>query len=343
MKLTQNGNNKMLELLQNNNSITYEHNSAQTNAVPVEDKNYHFDEMLGSGTIRSFQWSDIIINFVKTTLSQNLNLNFENKGMKPIVKMIFLLQGNNILQLDQISSDIILDCNRHNIIYIPSNNKGKIITNACSKCISCSNWSFFEVNISPNFFKRFLPSDKLLTIFKKQIEQNQAGSLYPQSMNISLQMHEIINDIVQCPHDTPLKNIRLESKVIELLYLQLNQLMENPVPVAEKCKRTEIEKIYKAREILMRDISNPCSLVELALKVGTNECTLKKVFKEVFGYTVYGYVQETRMKYAKKLLLEGKTTVTEAAESVGYKNATHFTSAFKKHFGVLPSKMLEKV
>jgi AraC-like DNA-binding protein len=44
------------------------------------------------------------------------------------------------------------------------------------------------------------------------------------------------------------------------------------------------------------------------------------------------------MDKAKLLLKEGKP-VREVAFEVGYKNAHHFTTAFKKKFGYLPSKI----
>ncbi|MNT78841.1 Helix-turn-helix domain protein [compost metagenome] len=45
------------------------------------------------------------------------------------------------------------------------------------------------------------------------------------------------------------------------------------------------------------------------------------------------------MEKARSILLAKDITVAEIAKKVGYKHATHFTSAFKKYFGYLPNKI----
>src|SRR5690606_36936688 len=81
----------------------------------------------------------------------------------------------------------------------------------------------------------------------------------------------------------------------------------------------------------------------LAHAVGTNEATLKKHFKAVYGTTVFGYLTARRMELAKALLLSKELKVAAVAQEVGYKYASHFTTAFRKHFGVLPNKLLRMV
>jgi AraC-like DNA-binding protein len=39
------------------------------------------------------------------------------------------------------------------------------------------------------------------------------------------------------------------------------------------------------------------------------------------------------------MLINKALTVSEISQKLGYKHATHFTSAFKKHFGYLPTKL----
>lgn len=63
------------------------------------------------------------------------------------------------------------------------------------------------------------------------------------------------------------------------------------------------DKIHHARAIIEQEYLNPPSLHQLALRVGTNECTLKRGFKTVFGTTVFGHIFEYRMKMACRYLL----------------------------------------
>jgi AraC-like DNA-binding protein len=42
------------------------------------------------------------------------------------------------------------------------------------------------------------------------------------------------------------------------------------------------------------------------------------------------------MGIAKTRLLDPKLKISDIAEKLGYKHATHFSAAYKKHFGELP-------
>ena len=45
------------------------------------------------------------------------------------------------------------------------------------------------------------------------------------------------------------------------------------------------------------------------------------------------------MKQAKLWLEEGKDSVTDIAFKCGYQDVRYFSTAFKKHFGISPSKI----
>lgn len=102
----------------------------------------------------------------------------------------------------------------------------------------------------------------------------------------------------------------------------------------------ELERIRKVGTMLHDHPAEAYSLVGLAHAVGTNEASLKKNFKAVYGTTVFGYLTACRMERAKILLANGQLKVAAVAQEVGYKYASHFSAAFRKHFGYLPTKIL---
>ena len=51
---------------------------------------------------------------------------------------------------------------------------------------------------------------------------------------------------------------------------------------------------------------------------------------------------KVRMEKAQELLLgEPDKSIAQVAEEVGYNNSTYFTTAFKKFYGVTPSRFRE--
>jgi len=66
-------------------------------------------------------------------------------------------------------------------------------------------------------------------------------------------------------------------------------------------------------------------------------------FSEAFGRPPMGFVNQMRMQLAKRLLQQQGSTlsVDEIATRVGFSSRSHFSRAFKKHYGVSPAEYKE--
>lgn len=162
---------------------------------------------------------------------------------------------------------------------------------------------------------------------------------YTQASTTTTAMHMAVQQILQCPFQGLTKRMYLEGKVWELIALQLAQNREIACPNkgSKPLHPEDIERIHYAKELLASRLNNPPSLIELARLVGINDCKLKAGFRQVFGTTVFGYLQSCRMEQSRQLLEAGEMSVSEAAQAVGYANRSHFAIAFRKKFGVNPS------
>jgi AraC-like DNA-binding protein len=141
------------------------------------------------------------------------------------------------------------------------------------------------------------------------------------------------------PYSGHLKGLYLEAKAIELFLLQVKQLDQQTGPKLSKLKPTDIERLYAVKEHINKYYDQSCSIIGLAQLAGINQMKLKDGFKELFGTTVFGYINDVRMNEAKRLLLDEKLYVNEVADRVGYKHPQHFTIAFKKKFGIAPKEL----
>ncbi|MDY0904223.1 AraC family transcriptional regulator [Pedobacter sp. CFBP9032] len=132
-----------------------------------------------------------------------------------------------------------------------------------------------------------------------------------------------------------IKRIFLESKIFELIVFYLQQERPVTIPIKEE----DAKKIFFAKQLVESNLQHPCSLMELSRKAGINDYKLKKGFKILIGHTVFGYLYKIRMERAHYFLLQEKKSVNEVAFLVGYKNAQHFITAFKKHYKILPGSL----
>ena len=129
----------------------------------------------------------------------------------------------------------------------------------------------------------------------------------------------------------------MEGKALEMLAYELDEFScdqkENTTPL----NIIEMVRLDEARKIVEYEFVDPPTLFELARRVGLNDFKLKRGFREAFGTTVFEYIRKLRMDKARELLEQGRLTVTEVALATGYSHFGHFSSAFKKSFGILPS------
>lgn len=205
--------------------------------------------------------------------------------------------------------------------------------------------TFVNVHLEPEVFCSFIdePSGQILPQLQ-QLVRRPDREYYVCSGMTTAAMQVALQQILHCPYQGLTRRVYLQGKVFELLALLLEPLLEEQKaqPHPRKLKPEDIDRIHHAKDILLTRLEHPPSLVELARAVGINDYKLKIGFHQVFGTTVFGYLNEYRMERSRQLLQEGNLTVTGVARAVGYANRSHFAAAFKRKFGVNPGIYLHQ-
>ncbi len=222
-------------------------------------------------------------------------------------------------------------------------NNSFLTRKADSIILSCQ-FSDLNCNISfidnpDSYHLEFRFHHDYLKSFSPDFDLNQ----YPENQqhDICCNTQMILHDIINCNLQGAFRNMFLESKALSLLlcFQKCNAISSiNCSSCKFLSKPIEKEKIFKAKEIILNSLNNPPTIPELSLLIGINQCYLKKGFKELFGTTVYDFVQEQRMLKAKLLLSTTGFTVTQVADKIGFSSASNFSTAFKKFAGVFPSE-----
>jgi len=133
-------------------------------------------------------------------------------------------------------------------------------------------------------------------------------------------------------------SLLVQAAALEFIAWHLKNLHANETN-DRMCSR-ECRLLWLARERLLSDLSSPPTIEQLARETGLNQLKIKQGFKVLFGTTTYGLFQRERMERALTLLQTN--SVTETASLLGYSNISHFSEAFRKQFGVLPSAARRK-
>jgi AraC family transcriptional regulator len=79
-------------------------------------------------------------------------------------------------------------------------------------------------------------------------------------------------------------------------------------------------------------------LTEVAAQVGVHPCHLARVFRREFGCSVGEYVRLHRLEEAARLLRTGTVALSSIAFATGFADQSHFTTAFRRRFGMTPGQ-----
>ena len=171
-------------------------------------------------------------------------------------------------------------------------------------------------------------------------EENKDRKYYKEN-DISPSMAIVLSQLFHYNLSPSIKNLYYKGKGYELLSLFFNRSED---PNAEHCPflidEENVLKIKKAKEIIIANMAEPPSLEELAEQVNLSLKKLKMGFKQIYGDTVYGFLFDYKMDYARQLLDSGSYNVNEVGLKIGYSTGSHFIAAFKKKFGTTPKKYL---
>jgi AraC-like DNA-binding protein len=128
----------------------------------------------------------------------------------------------------------------------------------------------------------------------------------------------------------------LDAKILEVLSLIVCKTSQKNCSACTCYSAKDNDKLFHVKAIIEQRYQDPPSLHQLALMVGTNVCKLKTGFKALFGTTVFEYLFDYRMELACKQLLDTDRSIQEIADSIGYEYHSHFSTAFKRKFGLSP-------
>lgn len=135
--------------------------------------------------------------------------------------------------------------------------------------------------------------------------------------------------------------LEMHIHTLSLLSEQLNLLSADTRPESLQFSANDIEKLDRARDIMIEQMDQPLTVTYLCAAVGLNEFKLKEGLHYRFNSTPHRMLHEIRMSKAYTLLESG-CQVAQAAYQVGYKFPNNFSAAFTRFFGRPPKSVFGK-
>jgi len=93
-------------------------------------------------------------------------------------------------------------------------------------------------------------------------------------------------------------------------------------------------------EYILRNFTKPIKLQDIAEQANICPTAFCRYFKQHTGRTFISFLNEIRIGYACKLMVEEKLLVSTACSESGFNNLAHFNKLFKRIFNLSPTEYL---
>lgn len=138
--------------------------------------------------------------------------------------------------------------------------------------------------------------------------------------------------------DPALRKPYAQVKILELLLLLSHMDYREDNQRIRYFHKSHVERVKEARDIMMADLMETCTVEELARRMDMPITAFKACFKGVYGMPPYAYLRAYRMERAAEALVESDSSVAEIGMEVGYDSPSKFTAAFKAVMGETPTR-----
>lgn len=293
---------------------------------PIRQYGHHSWGIMAEHTVKEKNFSITRYTF---NLKNDFHIQYEEKTMPNTMNVCMALQGDIGVLFKGRKMDAGLSSLRHHALYVNESRYdiqvGKLLQTV-------------HMGIDLDYYISMLCEKEPWSASLKEKLLRKEDVLEGDAV-ITMEMQKAVHDLLNNPLQGNLRTLLMEAKVIELVALQLNQLAEVNKSNRPGLTCPDIDIFHDLRTYLHTHFTEDLSLKQLARMFGLNDFKLKRGFKDLFNTTVFDYIHTLRMEHAYRLLVEDKMFVNEVSGMIGYKNPNHFSTAFKRKFGVCPGAL----
>jgi len=139
----------------------------------------------------------------------------------------------------------------------------------------------------------------------------------------------------------PADQLAIDESVLELLSHVIRTAYSRTRQISSRRRKSTRQShellVQRAKVLLASDFREPLSLDSIARFANSSPYHLPRVFKKETGLSIHRYLNRLRLRMALELI--GDSDLARVALDVGFSSHSHFSDAFRREFGISPSRM----
>ncbi|MCE6991500.1 AraC family transcriptional regulator [Dyadobacter sp. CY323] len=197
------------------------------------------------------------------------------------------------------------------------------------------NRAMINIEVDANYLRGLFDLSEKSTVLQSLLENTQP-LFFEEIVFPSLQtlVDELVSEVVDKTFALFFRRVKTEELICRLLMalerrdkLQLYALNSQ-----------DIRTIYRIKEQMLDCLDTPPVINDLAESAHMSPTKLKRLFRQIFGDSIFSYYQAFRINEAARLLKAEKLSVSEVGHQMGFDNLSHFSRVFEKQIGIKPKK-----
>lgn len=177
-----------------------------------------------------------------------------------------------------------------------------------------------------------------LAVFAHDLEiarHLQAKTAEPFAIVDDYRLREALGDLTdELRWHRSLKDLFIEATALQCMVRAARQAQDEAPPTSVP----HAGMLGRLNEYIDNRIGEAIQVEDLASVTGYSVRHLSRMLKSQTGRTPMGFVQHRRLKKASALLQSGYPSMTALAYATGFSSPQHFSTAFKREFGVPPTR-----
>jgi AraC-like DNA-binding protein len=198
-----------------------------------------------------------------------------------------------------------------------------------------TNTATINIEVDASYLNGLFDLSEKSPVLKSLLENTQP-LLFEQMIYPSLQ--KIVDEIIADPASEAFKLFFLRVKAEEMICILLMELEKRDEKQLYALNSHDVQTIYKVKEQLLEHLRTPPVIKELAISASMSPTKLKRLFRQIFGNSIFNYYQGFRMREAALLLKEEHLSVSDVGYKLGFTNLSHFSRVFEDHIGMKPKQ-----
>lgn len=184
-------------------------------------------------------------------------------------------------------------------------------------------------------FTDYFTAQRFIRFHSGNTSQNDAASAETDSRMVSL-IRELYR--VYVSRETGYE-FRARAVFYEILYLMVSTYRVTEVEESELKNSRRLDALSKITTYMREHYKEDLKLSGLAAMFGYSDAYLSRMFRKYAKVNFKTYLQDIRMAYAYKELLNTDHTISSIALDNGFASSRAFSKEFVKRYGILPGKV----